>query len=125
MKRIRLATGIPLAMSLALSACGGDKTALDIDQLTASEVAAGVCAGSFTSVQVTEAYLARAKARSAHNAFVTLDEAGALNAARAADSRRASGAPCLPLQGVPIAVKDNIHAAGLPSTAGTPALKNF
>jgi Asp-tRNA(Asn)/Glu-tRNA(Gln) amidotransferase A subunit family amidase len=123
MKRFHVATCVTL--SFALAACGGHLPPLDIDQLTATEVAAGICAGSFTSLQVTEAYLARAKARTAHNAFVTLDEAGALNAARAADTRRASGAACLPLQGVPIAVKDNIHAAGLPSTAGTPALKNF
>lgn len=123
MKRFHVA--IPLALSLTLAACASHRTTLDIDQLTATEVAAGICAGSFTSAQVTDAYLARAKARAAHNAFTTLDETGARNAARAADSRRASGAACLPLQGVPIAVKDNIHAAGLPSTAGTPALKNF
>ena len=115
-------------VSIALAGCaGGPRQAMrpDIGQLTASEVAAGICNGTFTSEDVTRAYLERAKARTAHNAFVTLNETGAMQAARDADARRRSGGACLPMQGVPIVVKDSIHVAGLPSTAGTPALRNF
>ncbi|MBX3585959.1 MAG: indoleacetamide hydrolase [Ramlibacter sp.] len=121
---------VPLALSaaLALTACstpGALQGAPDIDHLTASEAAAALCAGRFTSEALVQAYVARARSRPELNAFVTLDETGALAAARQADQRRASGAACLPLQGVPIVVKDNIQARGLPATAGTPALKNF
>jgi mandelamide amidase len=101
------------------------RAAPDIDTLTATEAAARICAGTLSSEALVQAYLARARSRPELNAFVTLDEAGALRAAREADQRRATGTRCLPLQGVPIVVKDNIHARGLPSTAGTPALKNF
>ena len=115
------------ALAIVLAACTAVQPPAppDVTRLAAIEVAAGICRGAFTSEMVTQAYLERARARAAHNAFVTLDEAGALQAARAADARRAAGAPCLPLHGVPIVVKDNIHVAGLPSTAGTPALRGF
>lgn len=118
-----------LATAAAVAGCGGGsalvRTDPDIFALTASEVASQICKGAFTSETVTRAYLARAKARTDLNAFVTLDEAGAIKAAQAADARRVAGSECLPMQGVPIVVKDNIQTAGLPATAGTPALKNF
>jgi mandelamide amidase len=93
------------------------------EPLAAGATAALVCAGQLRSESLVADALARAKAQAALNAFITLDEAGALAAARAQDARRGRG--CGPLAGVPIVVKDNIHVAGLPSTAGTPALKGF
>jgi hypothetical protein len=95
----RAASAVLAAMSV-LAACGGGggsgglaiSAEPDIFALTASEVAALICNGTFTSESVTRGYLARAKARPDLNAFVTLDEAGALKAARAADTRRSTGA---------------------------------
>ncbi|MDF0493535.1 indoleacetamide hydrolase [Bradyrhizobium yuanmingense] len=95
---------------------------MDFDQLTLTEAAAGLAAGAFTSTALTREALARAKANTELNAFVTLDEAGALKAAAAFD---AAGDKTKPLGGVPIVIKDNIEVAGLPCSAGTPALKDY
>src|SRR4051794_21968003 len=96
----------------------------DLDGLTATQAAADLCAGKITSKALTTAALARAKAKGELNAFITLDEAGAMKAAEAFDAGRKKGS-CKPLGGVPIVIKDNIEVAGLPTSAGTPALKNF
>jgi aspartyl-tRNA(Asn)/glutamyl-tRNA(Gln) amidotransferase subunit A len=53
------------------------------------------------------------------NAFVTVDAAGAETAARRADRELAGGADRGPLHGVPVAVKDIVPVAGLPSTMGS------
>jgi Asp-tRNA(Asn)/Glu-tRNA(Gln) amidotransferase A subunit family amidase len=111
--------------SLASSALPATaQTAPDLDALTATQAAADLCAGKITSKALTTAALARAKAKADLNAFITLDEAGAMKAAEAFDAGRKKGA-CKPLGGVPIVIKDNIEVAGLPSSAGTPALKGF
>lgn len=96
----------------------------DLDALTAAQAAADLCAGKYTSEALVGAALARAKARADLNAFITLDEAGALKAARESDSTRKPGR-CKPLDGVPVVIKDNIEVAGLPTSAGTPTLKGF
>jgi Asp-tRNA(Asn)/Glu-tRNA(Gln) amidotransferase A subunit family amidase len=101
------------------------QSAFDLNHLTATQAASAICAGKYTSVALVTAVLTRAKARPELNAFITLDEAGAMEAARAYDTARARGEPGKPLGGVPIAIKDNIEVAGLPATAGTPALKGY
>ena len=110
------------ALFASSAARGADS--FDLDTLTATEAAADLCAGKYTSETLVAAVLARAKAQRELNAFITLDEAGAIKAARAFDQKHRRG-PCEPLGGVPIAVKDNIEVEGLPATAGTPALKNY
>src|SRR6478609_2542801 len=95
---------------------------MDFDQLTLTQAAADLRAGKITSTALTTQALARAKANADLNAFVTLDEAGALKAAAAFDANDDNDKP---LGGVPIVIKDNIEVAGLPCSAGTPALKHY
>jgi indoleacetamide hydrolase len=95
---------------------------MDFDQLTLTQAVADLRAGKITSTALTTEALARATANADLNAFVTLDEAGALKAAAAFDANDNKDKP---LGGVPIVIKDNIEVAGLPCSAGTPALKNY
>ena len=80
------------------------QTAPDLDTLTAAQAAADICAGKITSKALTSAAIARAKASTKLNAFITLDEAGAMKAAAAFDASRRKGA-CKPLGGVPVVIK--------------------
>ncbi len=121
-----LATSMVFAgVTVCAAAYAQAQSAVDLDHLTATQAAADLCAGKYKSEALVSAVLARAKARPELNAFITLDETGALKEARAYDAAHAQHASCKPLGGVPIAIKDNIEVAGLPATAGTPALKGY
>lgn len=108
-----------------VSASSQAASAPDLDGLTTQKAAAEICAGKITSIALVSAALARAKANPNLNAFITLDEAGAMKAAAAFDAGHRKKSGCKSLGGVPIVIKDNIEVAGLPASAGTPALKGY
>jgi Asp-tRNA(Asn)/Glu-tRNA(Gln) amidotransferase A subunit family amidase len=116
-----------LKAALAMAAMLASTTPLAQVPTDIAQAARDVCAGKLKSEALVSAAIARAKERIDLNAFVTLDEAGALSAAKQIDAVlvRSRGQGCRPLTGVPIVIKDNIHVAGLPNTGGTPALRDF
>ncbi len=92
---------------------------------TVAQLAAGLRKREYSSVELTRSLLARISAsQSALNAFITVDEVGALAAAADADRRIAAGETG-PLLGVPIAHKDIFCTAGLRTTCGSKMLGNF
>ena len=95
-------------------------------RLGAAQLAQGFRSGAFSPVEALEACLARAQAcQSAANVFVHIDTEGARSAATASTARWSRGAPLGPLDGVPVSLKDNLHAAGLPTTWGSRLLGGF
>jgi len=79
--------------------------------------------GACSSEALTQSCLAAIARDGALNAWTWLDAEAALEAARASDVRRASGRPQGRLEGVPIAVKDNIDVAGMPTSLGIGGLE--
>ncbi len=76
-------------------------------------------AGEFSAREFTEATLERIETlNGALNAFTAVTAEQALAAADESDVRRERGASIGPLDGVPLALKDNIDLQGTPTTAG-------
>ena len=96
----------------------------DLTSLGLAAAAAAVRNGDITSETYTTALLQRARALAELNAFITIDEAAVLAAARDADKARAAGSAA-PLLGVPLGVKDSYLTKGLPTSLGLDSLAQF
>ena len=94
----------------------------DVQEVPLAQISADLAGSKATSVALTKAYIARIKANDAPLHAVIAIAPDALDQATAADKRRKDGQLLGPLDGVPILIKDNIDAVGMPTTAGSYAL---
>jgi indoleacetamide hydrolase len=92
--------------------------------MSSAQAVAAIRSGRLSAEAYVTTLLARAEQLKDLNAFIVLDKAGAIAAARKIDALRSSGAALPPLAGLAIVVKDNINTRDLPTTAGTAALRN-
>ncbi|NIZ12336.1 amidase [Phaeobacter sp. HF9A] len=94
---------------------------------TASETLTALRAGDISAVELLEHQLARqARLDGEINAVVEVNPEAALEAARAADARRAAGADAsCPLNGLPMTIKDTYEVEGFHATAGIPELAQY
>ncbi len=88
--------------------------------LGASALRARLASGGLRAEELAQASLARiAEREPAVQAWAWLDGEHVLAQARALDEHRATGRPIGPLHGLPVAVKDIIDTAGMPTENGT------
>jgi aspartyl-tRNA(Asn)/glutamyl-tRNA(Gln) amidotransferase subunit A len=93
---------------------------------TATELIALLNKGEITSEHLTGQYLQSIRDRDGRiKAFLHVNEAQALEQARAVDQKRKQGEPLGPLAGIPVAIKDVICIRGQPTTCGSKILQRF
>ena len=101
----------------------GRSAMTELASMAVSELASLIESRRASPVEITQACLDRIAAlNDRFNAFVTLDEAGALAAAKAAEAEIVRGDYRGPLHGVPVAHKDLYATAGLRTTGGSRVL---
>jgi aspartyl-tRNA(Asn)/glutamyl-tRNA(Gln) amidotransferase subunit A len=94
--------------------------------VTAAELARGYRGGDLSPVEVARQALEQAEREQPRlNAFITLLPDAALEAARQSEARYRQGQPLGPLDGVPVALKDLVHMAGVRTTAASKVLDDY
>ena len=97
-----------------------------LNELTISEARSLLDAGQASSVELTKACLDEVKEKNASlNALLETFEESALEEARRSDERREAGNRFGVLDGIPIALKDNIQIQGKHVTAGSKILTGY
>jgi indoleacetamide hydrolase len=117
-----VATGARASLALAKPQSERERTLTELSALAAAKAMRD---GDLKAEAYAAALLAQAERWQKLNAFRTLHPESVLEAARAADRKRASGAALGALHGVPIAVKDSVNTRALPTSNGTRALRDF
>jgi aspartyl-tRNA(Asn)/glutamyl-tRNA(Gln) amidotransferase subunit A len=99
---------------------------MDLARASLKEVVAGLAKQEFSSRDVVDACLSVAKKNAGTtHAYVQLFEDAARRAADEADSRRRYSLQKSPLDGVPVAIKDNMLLRGSRTTAGSAIIANY
>ena len=99
---------------------------MEIYKLTATELKRLLDRGEISSQEIVKALLQRIeKLDSAVKAFISVCPETALADAKASDERRARGEKLGKLEGIPIAIKDNICTKGIKTTCGSKILATF
>jgi aspartyl-tRNA(Asn)/glutamyl-tRNA(Gln) amidotransferase subunit A len=95
-----------------------------LTRLTIAEARDGLAKKEFSARELARAFTAAVERAKPLNAFITETPEKALAMADAADARRAAGA-ALPLDGIPLGIKDLFCTKGVLTTAGSHILDGF
>jgi mandelamide amidase len=95
-------------------------------ELDCTDLLARIRDGSLRAEQVCARFLEQYERQRSLNVITSIDKSNALSRARNVDRARNKGTRLPGLAGLPILIKDNIDAVGLPTSAGTASLRqNF
>src|SRR5690348_3944126 len=97
----------------------------DLPFRTAKQLASAVRQKKIGCLELLDLYLKRVEAHNPSlNAIIAMDVEGARKRAKAADRAVKAGKKLGPLHGVPMTIKESYNVTGLPTTWGSPPLKN-
>jgi amidase len=118
---------LPLVVMLVLTQVPARAArSVDLDQATIADLNAAFSAGTLSSEQLVQRFLARVDAYDrkgpALRAVLALNPK-ALETARSLDAERKAKGPRSALHGIPIVLKDNFDTADLPTTGGSVLLE--
>jgi amidase len=122
-------------LSLLILGCSQDKKTIainekiniNLEELTIEKIQNAYQNGDFTITQLVQAYLDRIDSLDRNGPqlnSILLVNPEALAIAKAMDAEMKSGKTRGAMHGIPIILKDNIDASGMPTTAGALALKD-
>ncbi len=98
----------------------------DLHKLTISEASKALDKKEFSPTELFDSVLERAKEiNKSTNAFISFTEEDGKKAAKEADKRASGGERKGALDGIPVALKDNMAVFGARTTAGSKILENY
>ncbi len=118
---------IPLLLLFFFISCENPtkKQNINLTELTISEIHQAYKAGTYNSQQIVQTYIDAIKQVNDTINAISIINPQALTIAKNLDQEFQETKKLRPLHGIPIIVKDNINTAGLPTTAGSLALKDY
>ncbi len=115
------------ALTLGISACRTSESteSINLNELTVEDIHQAYKEGKYTCRQLVEAYLERIEKLDDRINALTIINPDAVLIAEELDAEYEKTGILRPLHGIPLIVKDNINTNGLPTTAGSLALRDF
>lgn len=99
---------------------------IDLENLTIQKATEAFRSGEFSPSDLTDVYLAEIEKKNPGlNAYLTIFEDGARKQAEESTKRYKNGNPLSDIDGIPLAIKDNILVAGERTSAGSKILENY
>ncbi|NNE66823.1 MAG: amidase [Pyrinomonadaceae bacterium] len=116
-------------LGVLVNSCGEpsnlEESEIKISELTVAQIHEGFKAGNFNAEELVAEYLERIENYNGKINAITYVNPNALQQARALDAEFKKTGVLRALHGIPMIVKDNFNTGGMPTTAGSNALRDF